>query len=231
MGHRIIPVRCTWAEFEKLKGKKFRNEFKSIERKLNQAGSWRILCIENGNKGSDAIKKILDVERMSWKEGWRSQLGIEIDPDLIMMWEGSQYMVKTEPDFKLSVWLLELNGQTLAYVLFPQYKEVAYLAKTSYDERYKKFYPGIYVINAAIRELFNKRQARHIDFLTDLAFMETWTSICLPRVRVMISQKGILPIIIRFTVANAYIKNILRIILGPLKKRARVAFNQLFMLK
>lgn len=217
MRHCIIPIRGTWDEFKIWRGRNFRRKFRKIERNLDRAGSWRIICVENGNKGSDATKKIFDVERTSWKEAWRTRMGEEMDQDLLMIWKGLQYTARTEPDFKWSVWFLELNDQTLAYTLVLQYKEEAFIVKTSYDERYKKFYPGIYVNNAAICELFNKRQVRNIDLLADLPFHRTWTSICLPRVRVMIARKGVSSIIMR---ASTGLVEFLRMMPRQLKQTA-----------
>ena len=219
MGHRILPVECTWEEFEAFRGGNFKRKFKKIARNLDRAGSWKITCLGKGNEELVA-KKMLDVERVSWKEGWRSQTGMEGDEDLLMVWNGSQHASKSEPNFNWSVWFLELNNQTLAYALVFQYKEVAFIVKTSYDERYRKFYPGIFIINAAIRELFGRRQVKKIDFLTDLPFMETWTSLSLPRIGVIMSQKNILQIVIRFAFANENMKNILSLVLAPLLKRA-----------
>jgi len=222
IGHCIIPIRCTWDEFKASRGRNFRRKFKKIERKLDRAGSWRIMCIENENNGSDAIKKILDVEKMSWKETWRTQMGVKIDPDLPMIWKAAQYTARTEPDFKWSAWFLELNGKTLAYCLFFQHKEVAFDVKTSYDERYKKFYPGVYVNNVAIRELFNRREVRNIDFLIDLPFHRIWTSKCLPRVRVMMSRKGVSSVIM---CANSGLMEFLGIMIPRQLKRTAEALR------
>jgi len=191
-GHRIISVERTWDEFEESRGGRFRREFKHIERKLDRAGSWRTLRVENWNKGSDTIRKILDVERMSWKESRRARIGLEKDEDLLMIWEGSQYTAGIEPNLKPSVWFLELNNQTLAYSLVLEYREMAFIVKTSYDERYKGFYPGIYVNNAAIRELFNRGLVKSIDLLTDIPFQRTWTSNSLPKVSVTMTRRSVL---------------------------------------
>lgn len=215
MGHRIIPVKCTWDEFKKSKGKKFRCEFRSIERKLDRAGSWRIVYVENGNSESDAFERILNVERMSWKEARRTQVGTKSDEALLVTWNGAQCTATTELDFKWRVWFLELSGQTVAYALVLQYKETAFIVKTSYNARYKRFYPGIYVNNAAIRELFNKRKVKTIDFLTDLPFERKWASLCLPRVRILMSRNSVLPLVIGFALSCKPVKGVL----APLSKR------------
>lgn len=209
MGYCVVPTRYTWDKFKTLRGRGFRRKFKRIERHLDRAGSWKITCVENGNKGSDAFKQIVDVEKMSWKEALRIRRREKMDQDLLMIWKESQYMTNIEPDFNWSVWLLELNERTLSYVLVLQYKGVAYLAKTSYDERYSRFFPGIYIQNAAIRELFNKGQVRKINFLTDFPFMRTWTSLCLPRVRVLMLHKSVPHTIVRFALSSKHVRKIL----------------------
>lgn len=231
MRHSIIHIRDTWDKFKSLRGKNFRKKFKKIERDLDQAGSWRITCVENENNGSDAMRRILDVERMSWKQSWRTRRGIKTDKDLLMIWNGAQYTARIEPDFKWSVWFLELNDQTLAYSLVLQYKEMAFITKTSYDERYKRFYPGIYVNNAAIREIFNKRQVKIIDLLTDLPFHRTWTSICLPRVKVMMSRKSVVPAILGYVLTSEYTRKIVESIPETLSVKTPLARELITYLK
>jgi hypothetical protein len=215
-GRRILHVSGTWSEFEAFKGRSFIRRFKKMERHLDRAGSWRITSIDNENEASHAIDKILDVESRSWKECRRTKMGVEMDQDLMMIWNGSQHMAKVEPEFSWSAWFLELGGQTMAYVLVLQYKDVAYIAKTSYDKRFRKFSPGIYVQNVAIRELFNRGRIRKIDFSTDLPYHRIWTSTCMPRVRVVMARTGPLSTLIRFALANQGLKRILKTILKPL---------------
>lgn len=220
MGHTIIPISHSWHEFTKLRGYNFRRRFeKRLKQNLNRAGSWKIICIGNEDKESAVIEKILNVERMSWKHLWRTRRGMGTDQDLLMIWNGAQYMARIEPNFKWSVWFLELNEQTIAYALVLQYKKVAFIVKTSYDKRYKKLQPGIYINNEAIRDLFNKRQVGKIDYLTDLPFHRNWTSICLPRVKVMMSRRGIVPIIMGYVFASEYTRNIVESIPETLSKK------------
>jgi len=210
-GHHILPVRGTWAEFETFRGRNFRRKFKGIERNLDRFGSWRISCIENGKEEFDVVKKIFDIEKMSWKEELRVRTRKK-DTDLLMLLEGSQYMVEIEPGFKWDVWFLELNNQAIAYSLFIKYKGVSYCVKTSYNRRYKRLYPGIYVINAAICEFFNKHQIRKICFLTDLPFHETWTSLCSPRVRIVMARSSVLLSMAKFALLSKPIKGILALL-------------------
>jgi hypothetical protein len=91
---------------------------------------------------------------MSWKERWRTERGADLDSDLMMIWEASHHLTETESQFGVKVWFLEADNRPLAYVLVLQHKKVAFLCKSSFDERYRRFSPGIYALNAAIRDLF-----------------------------------------------------------------------------
>jgi hypothetical protein len=223
MGHRVLPVKCTWDEFEKSRGKKFRQDFKRTERKMAGAGSWKVTCFEKG-EAMEITNRILDVERVSWKEEWRSRMELEIDKVLMMVLRGSLYAAETEPDFMWNVWFLELDNKPLAYIIVVQYKGVAYFAKTSHDARYRRFSPGIYVMNAALRELFNGHQVKIIDFLTDLQWVGTWTSFCLPRVGILMPKSRVLTALISLGRCNRAIKSVLTSLSKRLPSIANVLY-------
>jgi hypothetical protein len=201
MGRSVLCTDGDWAEFAKSRGKKFRRDIKRTEDLLDAAGLWNIKCTQKEMGISDVFSRIFEVERRSWKQAWLTKTGEEVDPDLIIALEASRCLVEKEPDFNWAAWLLELNCRTVAYALVFLFWEWAIIAKTSYDARYGKFSPGIYVINAAIRELLDECHIGKIDFMTDLFFTRTWTSLCLPQVTLLMSRKGPLSVIL-----NVYVR-------------------------
>lgn len=220
-GRRVLPVEGTWEEFETVRGGNFRRKIKKIMRNLDRKGSWKITCVEKGSGQLDVVRKMLDVEGLSWKEDWRNRTGLEADQDLLMVWNGSQRMSEGVSDFNWSVWFLELEKHALAYALVFQYKAVAFIVKTSYDKRYRPFYPGIFVINAAIRELFNRKRVKKVDYLTDLPFMETWTSLISPQIGAIMSRSNMLEVMVKFMFANENVKRILKSVLAPFSEGTR----------
>ena len=211
MGHRIIPIDSTWNEFKKSRTGKFLKKIRRMERNLNKAGLWTAICTE-GNKQSDIVEKILNIEENSWKEKGRTQKG-ESDWLLTLILRAAQQLTKIEPRFKWNVWFLELNGRRISYLLSIEYKEVAYLAKTSYCEQYKGLYPGIAIQNASIQELFNKRQNKYIDLLLDLPYHQNWTDKCLSRTKFDLT-KGTMPNIAQLFYRNKFVSRILSAIIG-----------------
>jgi CelD/BcsL family acetyltransferase involved in cellulose biosynthesis len=196
-GHCIIPIDKSWEEFEKIRGGNFRRKFRKLERKLSQAGSWRVVKRNLKGRKEEGFERILEIERRSWKKDWRVRMKTELDQDLLTLFQASHKTAESEA-LTFEVWFLVLNEQELAYSLVVTYKETAFIAKTSYDQRYRSLYPGIYVNNAAIKELFIKRQVKLIDWNTDLPFHRNWTSICPPRIRILISQRSAVPKMLSF---------------------------------
>ena len=211
LNHRIIPVESTWADFQKSRGKKFRCEFRSIERKLDNAGSWQIELFEDANHEEKTLHKIAEVESASWKQIWRLQKNRTMDEQLFQLWEGSGFAIRNNPNVKRKVWFLELNCKPIAYSLAIQYKGTAYLAKTSYNNQYRGIYPGIYIFNRAIRDLFNCGEVKKIDFLTNLPFLKKWASKYKSRSRFFL-YRGFLPKLLEMRAQQPQIQTILRFI-------------------
>jgi hypothetical protein len=190
MGRLLIPINCTWDEFISAQGTKYRAKIRRIERSLTQEGSWKTDYVD-ANRQSDAIKKIFEVEQNSWKDKWRTERGESTDESLMTVLSASQ-MLSNEPKFKLSICSLELDSKTIAYCTAIEYDDVAFIVKTSYDEHYKKLYPGIFIQHTTIQELFKNGRIKQIDFLSDLQYLRTWANDCIPRTRIMLA-KGLLP--------------------------------------
>jgi len=210
MGHLVLHVDCGWSEFEKSRGKKFKRDFRMTERKLDRLGLWKISRFGKEDRESDIFERVLRVELASWKEELRVRKKIKQDSDLMAAWKGALYTAEVERDFKWSFWLLELNALLIAYVMAFKYKGTTYIAKTSYDKRYRKLSPGIYVVGMAIRDIFKKGGTKKIDFHTDLPFIRKWTEECSPRVHVFVSKHRILlPSLLKFVTSNRQLKTIL----------------------
>lgn len=208
-GHRFLIVDRSWNEFEKMRGKKFNQDIRRTERKLDSIGSWRVSRYDERNQWSETIGRILEVERSSWKEGWRLERGMKVDEYLMTLWNGAVRAAKAEHGFKWSIWILELNALPIAYVFAIQYKGVAYFAKTSHNRRYRSLSPGVYILNAAMRDVFGAGDITKVDFHTDLPFIETWTSNRLPRVRILIAEHKMVPALLKLALSNKILKAIL----------------------
>jgi hypothetical protein len=191
MSHCTISVQGSLAEFERSRGSESKRKFKRISRNLDKMGKWKIILIDDWNNdqvAQDAFDKMMTIEKKSWKENLRSQTGNAIDEDLLWLWNSSLSTAKTNPDFKFKLWFLELNDQAIAYDSVIEYRGTAFFAKTSYAEKYRRLYPGIFICNVLISDQFRRQEVKTIDFLTNLPYMRRWNVICSPRVRFILSE-------------------------------------------
>ena len=199
LAYRFLPVNCGWDSFNSGRGRNFRRKFRKMERNFGSAGSSRVLFFENEDAVEGVFQRILEVERASWKQRYRFQHGYTFDSSLMDIWEAACMAYRAYGDFKLLVWLLELNGDIIAYCLGCQYKGTAYFVKTSFDNKWRTLYPGVYLKNLAIRDLFRNGEVKAINFMSNLPFHETWTSTYLPRIKILM-WRGALPRLLEFFV-------------------------------
>ena len=216
-GHRLVPIYHGWDAFLSSQRHDFRSasgelvylthqpavDINRMKRNLNRVGSWRIHYVDDLGKEPDQIQRIHDVEELSWKHEWRRQRGVA-DEDLHAIIEGSIHASSSERSFKCRVCFLELNGQTIAYALIVEYGKLAYCAKTSFAEEYRKLSPGVFIVNESIRALCDNGQVKVMDFLTDLPFHKRWPSTMAMRLSVVVSQSRFYAALSRMLHASAY---------------------------
>lgn len=200
-GHSVIPVKESWAAFEKSRGKSFRKMFRRIERMLTESGEW---CVEFGSQKysqQEIFDNIQQVENTSWKKIFRDKNGVKQDYSLLELLTAS-YNVPCEEEFCWDVAFLVVNGKKIAYCFWYEFNGVAFIAKTSFNNEYKLLYPGIYINNVVIHELFNKPEIKLIDLMTDWPFQDKWAPEKIPRNTIKICNSYLLYLF--FRIINSY---------------------------
>lgn len=208
MQYRVLPVNCTWTDFL-TSNSKFRRESRKLERKISNAGKIQINRIENEVNTHDVFNKIIEVEKECWKEDWRKSFNINEDVYLQNDWEWSSAGAKIFPNYKPTVWFLELNGQTISYSFVIKYKGTAFLARTSFNNKFRFLSPGVNLNNIVLRDLFESGDVQMLDFMTDLPFMKRWTNRCRLRVRIGLS-KGLVLMLYRYAIQQPPIRMIIQ---------------------
>jgi CelD/BcsL family acetyltransferase involved in cellulose biosynthesis len=196
MGRAIMHVNGSWIQYEKSR-KHLRRDVERMERCMEKMGQLNIKWFGKGDNVAQVLKGILEVERASWK---RKQS--EVDPFIPFVLNGCVQTSLIEPSFNWGVALLELNGKAIAYSMFLEYNGHAYICKTSFDNSYRTYGPGICINHAVVRELFNRTNVKVIDFLTDLPFLHRWASEVVPVNNFIMSQKGIAPLLYLYVIAT-----------------------------
>lgn len=214
--HSVVCVEGTWAEFERGRGRNYRKFFRNIEKRLSLSGCWKIEFASNQYSLTEVEQYLLDIEKGSWKQTYRLERGIEKDESLLGLFTAATDNQLTTAGFKWEVAFLEVNGKKIAYSFWFEYKDTVFICKTSFDDHYKKFYPGMYINNAVIREVFKNPAIKQVDLMTDLPFHDRWAPKKVPRTRILISKSPI-PIAIAKTAQNQYVLQIRRRISKTIK--------------
>lgn len=205
LGHCVLPIKGSWDEFEKLRGGNFRRRFRRIESKMEKEGGYEVLSVEKYNHS--LLEEIDYIERRSWKEKWRKKKRAKCDPELIKLIEAVKDVDNENlARFKWKVWFLKIKNELASYALIFKFKDYGFIAKTSYNEKYRNFYPGIYVINTAIKDFFENLRVEKIDFQTNLSFMKTWNPLVFPKVRFMMGQRSIFSFLISLLASESFRK-------------------------
>lgn len=205
MGEAILPIKKSWDIFKESLGKKFQKRIWKIKRKLEQQGHWEV-CVERVTTNS--IAKVLEVEKTSWKSKWRTQNQIPEEIGLKIILSGSKQLDSINRFFESEIWFLKLNGNPIAYQLVLSGKETSFFVKTSYNSKFRDCSPGIFIVNAAIKETFKRTRVKKISFITNLPFMQLWKPTCRKRKLVIIKRNSLLAKTANFASKNPLVKKI-----------------------
>jgi len=223
-GRAILPVNCSWWQFIQKK-RKLRREIERTERRLKEIGQLRIRWFEKTAE-NELFKSILAVENASWKESYRSRIGLKADPVLSFLFYGCLQTSLTVSEFEWGIALLELNEKPIAYSLFVNHRGHAYVCKTSFDDRYRRQGAGIYINHMVVHELLS-RNVSVIDFMTDLPFSHKWASEVTQVKRFKLWQRGVAPFLFR-NVLSSRVAQIAINDLGKISGFINLLINQVF---
>jgi hypothetical protein len=188
-GRAIVPVKGSWIEFEQGR-RKLRREFERTGRRMREMGQLKVDWFGNGDNQAEVYKKILEVETASWKSTDQPSEKLKIDPSILLFLNGFVQTSLAVPKFNWGVAFLELNGIPIAHSMFLEYNGEAYICKTSFNDRYRKQGPGIYINHLVVRKLMSKNEVKVIDFITDVPFSHKWASEVVPINRFIMLRKG-----------------------------------------
>ena len=222
--HCIIPVSCTWDQFQQKSGR--RRIIRQIECKLDQNDTWGIECVENVSNRQDVLEKMLKIEQLSWKQSLNNNMRTSNYEELLMNWKGSQIANRNNKDLVGSVWFLQINGETVGYTFAIKYKGTAFIIKTSYDAQYTKFYVGKYINTMAIRDMFNDGSTKTIDFMAKYPFMSFWTSLSLDHVGVFMYNGNLATLVKRLS-SNTLFLRVWKTLLNNLPNKQKNLLNTL----
>jgi CelD/BcsL family acetyltransferase involved in cellulose biosynthesis len=133
---------------ERFKGT--RTRLRAKEKKLRQEGALSFTVIKEAIP--EVLGKFFELEGSGWKGQNGSAIGL--NSSLVSFYTNIAKMAEKQGTLRL--YCLNLDGQPIAMHFGLQMNGVYYIPKVTYDERFKKFSPGLllakYVIEALVKE-------------------------------------------------------------------------------
>jgi CelD/BcsL family acetyltransferase involved in cellulose biosynthesis len=146
---------------------KHRKKFNNLEQKLKQQGE--IKYVEYNSLAEVSYEDILDIEKRSWK--WNT--GVSINSIVY----GDFYRLFAEEASKkgwFRLWLLEINGEKIAYDYNTEFAGSVETLKGSYDMTYNKYSPGVLLTWREV-EYFSNNGIKRINLLWgDIKAKQRW---------------------------------------------------------
>jgi hypothetical protein len=203
--YKILNLKGSWDSYIKTKKTSFRRNIRNSIKKMTKEGNWSIEKINSDFKKAKNIVNI--IENNSWKKHYKSEKKPLIDNDLDVF----RYICERKNRFYTwNLYSLKLNNKYIAYLLSIDYKDVVYMWKTSYDDKYKKLSPGVFVINTVLEEKFSGEH-KIVNWMTSLPVTDKWSKNVFRRVNLFNTTNHVDLILIKI-INNRIIKLILNTI-------------------
>ncbi len=153
--------------------KKSQKRSRSVHRKiklLEQLGKLEFLVAKNLEELKINYKEFLDVEASGWKG--RSETAIKHNPEAGVYF--SQLLDHFSSLNSCRIYVLKLDGQTIAAQFCLIVNKTCYYMKIGYDERYSRMSPGIILIEKALTQLSTENIINQYNFMTHHDYYKQW---------------------------------------------------------
>jgi len=186
--HAVLNVVGTWQQYLNSLGRKHVQNCERLERRLDEIGKWDVRCERVDSPA--VVERVLEVERNSWKQRFRDDLGRPDDQDLKGILDYYRYSPGSR--FCPLVWLLELNGKPVAFASEIRLGGVAYQPKASFDESFSDLSPGKILDMKMFQALFESGSVSRLEFFTFYDYMRQWNPEVRGRETIVIENHGAL---------------------------------------
>jgi CelD/BcsL family acetyltransferase involved in cellulose biosynthesis len=156
----IIRLAGSWEEYLASRPRHLRHELARKRRRLETEWDAKWVSVADAAGAERAMTDVLRIERNSWKD--REGTSLVSEPG------ASAFYTRIARTCAARGWLrvdlLYLDGEPVAHILGVAHRGTHYALKTSYDEAYRAWSPGIVLFQNAIRKAFEDGLAT-FDFL------------------------------------------------------------------
>lgn len=145
-----IPVQESWDEFVKKRSRNFRSKLRLTENQLKNRSGYEIKTYVTDNIPG-AMEQLLSISRRTWK--YAEGTAIASNGDNIHFYRSLATAAAAAGWLKLRV--LRLGGEPVAFAFNLDYRGVSFFLKTGFDEKYRNFSSGEFLLHRSIKECFD----------------------------------------------------------------------------
>lgn len=205
LGRAVIFLNSSYERFYSLLKNKTKKEFRRINRRLDELGSWKIY---RAPITDETLETIIETDKKSWKETHRNKTKSKEDFMLRLFLESSLPGKFFPPAYTAELWFLKINNKTVAYQLVFHHFDVSIFLKTSFDDNFRQLSIGKFLMNQVIHETFKKKSTKKIDFITNLPFVKTWNPTCETRTRIFVDVNPLISKTFKILTQNRILQKI-----------------------
>lgn len=169
----VVRIDQPWEDFYRSRPRKLK---KSLNHKLNRFGKNAGFSIREESIASpeqDTVQELVQISANSWKAS--------VGNDLRSNDRSRQFLFNLIELFGrsglLTVWIIRDGDRPVAFEIHLTYDDIVYPIRADFDETYKAYSPGSVLEYTALRQLFERGQARqYYTCADDYWYLSNWTS-------------------------------------------------------
>jgi len=159
-GTPIIRLEGDWDDYLRSRDRRVRHQLSRKRKRLEAEWDAKWVSVADAAQADRALTEVLGIERRSWKD--REGTSLLSEPG------ARAFYTRVARDCAARGWLrielLHLDGEPVAHLFGVVFRGTYYALKTSYDEAYRAWSPGIVLFQHVIRRAFEEN-LHTFDFL------------------------------------------------------------------
>ncbi|WP_460594337.1 GNAT family N-acetyltransferase [Geomonas sp. Red276] len=147
----FVEVAGEWEPFLAGRPTKVRKAARRVTSGMNQAGEWEVCEVVGWEEFLAEWSGVREVAERSWTHAIGDSLAEPVNASFFR-----ELARAAAAEGRLSLWLLKLNGATVAFEFHVRGARIEYAMRASYDERFAWLSPGTFLEMEIVKRLFQR---------------------------------------------------------------------------
>jgi len=153
-----ITLGSDWETFYKSRSSKAKKTLRNIQNRFKKSGSFIVHKIDNYEEFKRVKPELYDIAKNSWTE----EVGDSLYSEKNMFFFDELSRFASERGW-LAIWLLQLNGESIAFEYHLRYQGRVYGMRASHKKNCGNMSPGVFLDYHIIKQLFENGDIKEYD--------------------------------------------------------------------